>query len=268
MASAAVLDRTQSGVSPLPYNWGSMEAAFWSKIDRSGECWLWTGSVNGEGFPTAWVPAATKEPGQRRGGKVVALHRHLFELSNGPIPPKEHLRRTCDGPRRCVRPDHYVSGRATSTKTNAFLARATCPQGHPLDGLRQKGERGRYCRTCDRARNMARRQAKAVRGEAADRWPTASAVSAARVRARRWNSPGRGLTPAEWRAILADYGYRCAYCLTDGPMTLEHVVPLARGGAHDPDNIVPACLPCNKSKHRHSVIRFYLNRRNDQLRSA
>jgi 5-methylcytosine-specific restriction endonuclease McrA len=100
------------------------------------------------------------------------------------------------------------------------------------------------------------------RGEMAERFWS---VSAARTRARKWNAPGRGLTPTEWRAILADFGHRCAYCLADGKMVLEHIEPLARGGAHDPDNVVPACAPCNRSKHRHSVLRFYLNRRADQM---
>jgi 5-methylcytosine-specific restriction endonuclease McrA len=39
----------------------------------------------------------------------------------------------------------------------------------------------------------------------------------------------------------------CAYCgapARDG----DHVVPLARGGLHCRDNLVPACSPCNKSK--------------------
>jgi 5-methylcytosine-specific restriction endonuclease McrA len=29
---------------------------------------------------------------------------------------------------------------------------------------------------------------------------------------------------------------------------MDHVVPLARGGGHSIDNVVPACRPCNRSK--------------------
>lgn len=40
---------------------------------------------------------------------------------------------------------------------------------------------------------------------------------------------------------------RCFYC--DGPyQDNDHLVPLARGGAHERANIVPACQPCNDSK--------------------
>jgi 5-methylcytosine-specific restriction endonuclease McrA len=53
------------------------------------------------------------------------------------------------------------------------------------------------------------------------------------------------------RAALRDCGQRCVYCATrldQQTATLDHVVPLARGGAHDPGNLVVACGPCNRLK--------------------
>ena len=53
------------------------------------------------------------------------------------------------------------------------------------------------------------------------------------------------------RAALRDCGQRCVYCAThldDRTATLDHVFPLARGGAHDPGNLVVACGPCNRLK--------------------
>jgi len=53
------------------------------------------------------------------------------------------------------------------------------------------------------------------------------------------------------RAALRDCGQRCVYCATrldHRNATLDHVVPLARGGAHDPGNLVTACGPCNRLK--------------------
>lgn len=53
------------------------------------------------------------------------------------------------------------------------------------------------------------------------------------------------------RAALRDCGQRCVYCATrldQHTATLDHVVPLARGGAHDPGNLVVACAPCNRLK--------------------
>jgi 5-methylcytosine-specific restriction endonuclease McrA len=53
------------------------------------------------------------------------------------------------------------------------------------------------------------------------------------------------------RTALRDCGQRCVYCATrldQRTATLDHVVPLARGGAHDPGNLVTACGPCNRLK--------------------
>lgn len=44
--------------------------------------------------------------------------------------------------------------------------------------------------------------------------------------------------------------FTCVYCgSTDGPFDLDHVVPLAQGGAPVcTDNLACACVPCNRSK--------------------
>jgi 5-methylcytosine-specific restriction endonuclease McrA len=55
---------------------------------------------------------------------------------------------------------------------------------------------------------------------------------------------GRG----DWARILAAFGGRCAYCGTDGPMQQDHRMPVSRGGATVPENIVPACPACNNRK--------------------
>jgi 5-methylcytosine-specific restriction endonuclease McrA len=53
------------------------------------------------------------------------------------------------------------------------------------------------------------------------------------------------------KGALRDCSQRCVYCATPldhHSATLDHVVPLARGGAHDPGNLVAACGPCNRLK--------------------
>jgi 5-methylcytosine-specific restriction endonuclease McrA/predicted nucleic acid-binding Zn ribbon protein len=66
-----------------------------------------------------------------------------------------------------------------------------------------------------------------------------------RDRLRRAN--GGRITSAEWEARLAEYDGRCAYCGEPGS-TMDHVVPLIRGGPHTIENVVPACSRCNSSK--------------------
>lgn len=51
----------------------------------------------------------------------------------------------------------------------------------------------------------------------------------------------------------------CHYCLKPVPRdkrTIDHVVPLNRGGLHDPSNLVMACATCNSSKCDQSLERF------------
>lgn len=70
-----------------------------------------------------------------------------------------------------------------------------------------------------------------------------------RRRALERGAPGVGYTTAAAIATRFEYhGNRCAYCRRSGKMVVEHVIPLSRGGAHLPANIVPACVTCNSSK--------------------
>ncbi|HKT08736.1 MAG TPA: HNH endonuclease [Gemmatimonadaceae bacterium] len=53
------------------------------------------------------------------------------------------------------------------------------------------------------------------------------------------------------RAMMRDCCRRCVYCGTSLDLaiaTIDHVYPLARGGAHVPGNLVVACGPCNRMK--------------------
>lgn len=63
---------------------------------------------------------------------------------------------------------------------------------------------------------------------------------------RRARLLGR-VTTAEWQEILRAHDGKCRYCGAPG-RTMDHVVPISRGGRHEAANIVPACRPCNASK--------------------
>ncbi|MEX3655267.1 HNH endonuclease signature motif containing protein [Mycolicibacterium fortuitum] len=75
----------------------SPEARFWTKVDKSGEHWLWTGAkaeaAGGHGM--FWID-----------GKHVKAHRFSFELAKGPIPPELVIDHNFDCPKHCVNPDH------------------------------------------------------------------------------------------------------------------------------------------------------------------
>lgn len=84
----------------------------------------------------------------------------------------------------------------------------------------------------------------------AERRSASDAVSKSRRRARVHAAPRNDLTRAEWEIIKAHYGHRCVYCGRKMQrLTMDHILPLAKGGSHTLSNVVPACRSCNARKN-------------------
>ena len=78
-------------------------------------------------------------------------------------------------------------------------------------------------------------------------------IMAKQRRRARLNSVPCTLTAKEWNKIVGEYNNRCAYCgILPDKITMDHVVPISRGGEHTVHNVVPACWPCNKNKNAKS----------------
>jgi hypothetical protein len=52
---------------------------FWEKVDKSGECWTWTGSLRKGGYGQLQAGTFAKP-------QMQAAHRISYEMVNGPIP--------------------------------------------------------------------------------------------------------------------------------------------------------------------------------------
>ena len=56
-----------------------------------------------------------------------------------------------------------------------------------------------------------------------------------------------------WRQkIKEEWGHQCAYCGSNENLTIDHIVPQAKGGLDITKNVVCCCHSCNQSKgHDH-----------------
>jgi hypothetical protein len=85
------------------------------------------------------------------------------------------------------------------------------------------------------------------------------------IRARLYSGLGKGsMSP---RSLMHDQRIRmslpqeCMYCGDAHSLTIDHVVPLNRGGADGGDNAVWACRRCNSSKSDKDLFAWWFERR-------
>jgi len=74
----------------------------------------------------------------------------------------------------------------------------------------------------------------------------------------RKRANGGDLTHEDWLDIRASFGGRCVYCSNQDQIELDHLVPVSNGGQHSKDNVVPACMTCNRTKSNKSLLAFLL----------
>lgn len=128
----------------------------YAKVDRTDECWLWTGSTTPNGYGHIYVS-----------GQHPTAHSVAWVLDTGLDLPVgivvDHLCRT----RSCVNPEHLeaVTYRENTLRGNATgngehnRRKTECPRGHPYAGENLiTTKRGRDCRTCASMSKRLRRQ--------------------------------------------------------------------------------------------------------------
>lgn len=112
----------------------SMDRDFWDQVDRSGECWPWTGHLDRYGYGRVY--------GVKYGlGKRPALaHRVAWLLTHGSLDPDICVLHHCDNP-PCARPNHLFLGtKADNTADMMAKGRARFNEGRAPESLTH-GER-------------------------------------------------------------------------------------------------------------------------------
>lgn len=112
VGAGAAMSKRRCGVKSL-----SLEERFWSKVDMTGECWLWVASIHPSGYGAFSFC-----------GEMVPAHRMAWELQHGPIPTGLWVLHSCEASyapgdrtcRRCVR--HLYLGTCKDNARDASMA--------------------------------------------------------------------------------------------------------------------------------------------------
>ena len=77
----------------------------------------------------------------------------------------------------------------------------------------------------------------------------------AKAQRRRANIAKNKTFSISKKELLFMYSANCFYC-SNKAQTLDHVVPISRGGSHGVGNLVPACNHCNFSKAGRTIMEW------------
>jgi len=102
------------------------KSRFWSRVQKTEGCWLWTGCVNSTGYGSGTFGKA----------RTHMAHRFSWEIAHGPIPDGLCVCHRCDNP-RCVRPDHLFLGTRSDNQNDRVAkgrhneaTKTHCRNGH------------------------------------------------------------------------------------------------------------------------------------------
>lgn len=130
-----------------------MPERFWARVDKSGDCWIWTASRYRRGYGQAYFE-----------GRYYTAHRLAYTLTFGPVPMGICVCHHCDNP-PCCNPAHLFLGTdadnmrdrdAKGRGRSQFKKQSHCKYGHEFTPentyvVAKDGERA--CRACNRRRS-------------------------------------------------------------------------------------------------------------------
>lgn len=146
-------ERPRIGRPPVP-----VEDRIWGRVDKSGDCWIWTGTKTAGGYGVI-----------AKDGKRTYTHRVVWELTRGEIPVGSVIDHLCRNT-LCCNPDHLepVPHRENIRRAVwSVMERTHCPHGHEMTTEntvinKRRDKTFRTCLICKRAAGreyMRRRRA-------------------------------------------------------------------------------------------------------------
>lgn len=119
---------------------------FWSKVDTTGDCWIWTRHCSPQGYGKFML----------RKGVLVGAHTVSYALARGAIAPGKVICHRCDNP-PCVNPDHLFIGTQVDNALDMFAkGRAQRTRGTARANALLNDDAVRHIRSVARYHGMIR----------------------------------------------------------------------------------------------------------------
>ncbi|MCM0594577.1 MAG: HNH endonuclease [Gloeotrichia echinulata DEX184] len=84
-----------------------------------------------------------------------------------------------------------------------------------------------------------------------------SYINARKRRARKLQNHFTHYSEQDLLKRFEDFKFSCAYCGSKEFLTVDHLIPVSKGGPDCISNLVPACSFCNGSKGNRDVVNWY-----------
>ncbi len=135
------------------YNVRPWQERFWEKVDKSGDCWLWTAGRFGAGYGMFYMRGDATPRGAHRIAFALCVRQPLAD---------EVIRHTCDNP-PCCNPAHLIVGthldnmkdmaeRKRAKRGQHNKIKTQCKNGHPFtdENTLVRANGWRSCKACNR----------------------------------------------------------------------------------------------------------------------
>ncbi len=203
--------------------------------------------------------ARAKELRRTKGDVIRAYHReyaknyrieHLAELrayqNEWRRAQRRKLRGAMFGKRRRMKTDRQIRQTKLANRKRWY---AKHKNEHNLQRRTRRQTEPDVLRSLDRARYKRDREKR---------------IHASRIQRAKRTGSACWLSLLDWKRLLREHQFRCFYCgekLTRKTRSIDHRIPLKRGGTNDKENLVPSCRRCNSRKHSMTAEEFQQSRK-------